>query len=399
MSLGMKKISRSDQTAAPWVELSELPPRLECGSPRLGVNLAMATKDMEMFDLRDSGSDHAPADPVGASSPLLSVVIPAYNVAPYIRAAVESALAQTLRSLEVIVVDDGSTDDTSAVLDAIERDWNDPRLRVIRQENGGPSVARNTGISDARGVFIGFLDPDDIWAPEKAALQIALMQQDETIGIGFSNSEYLTEEGLRTGYFLRAKKARPSLHDMIRCNHTGNGSTPIVRRECFQIAGLFRPELRSCEDYEMWCRILALTRYRAELYPRPLTMYRMRRSSLTFDFAKFVENADRAMDFIRLTMPDVPAYVIRAGQAEHYRTAAWKAVSSDRAHEGVDLLMRAVSLHPYILFSDWRVSATALGVLLPEGVRNRLHSEIKKLQRSYQSLQPEIEINPRKPRV
>jgi hypothetical protein len=156
------------------------------------------------------------------------------------------------------------------------------------------------------------------------------MSKDETIGISFSFSEYLTEDGRRTGRILLARKARPSLHDMIRRNDVGNGSSAIVRRECFEMAGLFRTELRSCEDYEMWCRILWLSTFRAALTPEPLTLYRLRESSLLFNSVTFVENADRAIAYLRKQMPSVPEKVIRAGHAEHYRIAAWRAVAVAR---------------------------------------------------------------------
>jgi glycosyltransferase involved in cell wall biosynthesis len=318
----------------------------------------------------------------GAAAPLLSIVIPAYNVAPYIAEAVYSALDQTLRDIEVIVVDDGSTDDTPEVLQDIQRLCDDPRLRIIRQDNGGLSAARNTGIRNAHGAFIGFLDSDDIWAPEKAELQIALMQADETIGVSFSYSEYLTEDGRRTGSILFAGKMEPSLHDMIRRNHVGNGSTPIVRRECFEIAGLFREELRSCEDYEMWCRVLWMTPYRAACLPQPLTYYRLRESSLSFNSAKFVENADHAIACLRDAMPNLPESVINTGNAEHYRIAAWKAVSSGRHMDALRLLARAVSLRPMLLFTDWRAMGTAVSIVLPESARNWLAGKAKERQRA-----------------
>ncbi|SFK74655.1 glycosyltransferase family 2 protein [Methylocapsa palsarum] len=336
---------------------------------------ANAIKEFEtLHALQDGGGQAAP--------PLLSIVIPTYNVEPYVRAAVDSALNQTLRDIEVIVVVDGATDGSLQVLEAMQKECDDPRMRIIWQENAGLSAARNTGILNARAPFIGFLDADDIWAPEKAALQVAMMREDSTIGISFSHSEYLTEDGRRTGSILIAGKARPSLHDMIRRNHVGNGSTPIVRQECFEMAGLFRPELRSCEDYEMWCRVLDLTPYRAQLLPKPLTYYRLRESSLSFNSAKFVENADRAIACIASTMPDVPAQVINAGHAEHYRIAAWKALSTGRRKDAFDLLKRALALHPALILTDWRALGTAFGLLLPEGVRTWLAAKAKEMQRN-----------------
>jgi glycosyltransferase involved in cell wall biosynthesis len=318
-----------------------------------------------------------------AKTPELSIVIPAYNVSHYIEAAVVSALGQTFTDLEVIVVDDGSTDETPSVLQNISKKYADPRLRIIRQDNGGLSAARNTGIRNARGAFIGLLDADDLWLLRKAALQIAMMKRDPTIGVSFSHSEYLTESGIRTGSILLAGKPAPSLHDMIRRNHVGNGSTAIVRRDCFESAGLFRTELRSCEDYEMWCRILWLTEYVAALIPEPLTLYRLRDSSLSFNSMKFVESADLAIDCIRKAMRNVPGSVIRAGHAEHYRIAAWKAISTGHHRAAIRLLARALSMRPLLIFADWRALGTAVAIFIPTGTRNWLAATAKRLQKSF----------------
>src|SRR5689334_849057 len=106
-------------------------------------------------------------------APTLSVIIPAYNVESYIETAVVSALDQTFTDLEVIVVDDGSTDGTAKVLQAIANRRDDPRLLILTQQNRGLSSARNAGIGHARGEFIGLLDGDDAWRPEKADKHVA----------------------------------------------------------------------------------------------------------------------------------------------------------------------------------------------------------------------------------
>lgn len=322
--------------------------------------------------------------PLSVRNPTLSIIVPAYNVAPYVSAAVLSALDQTFADLEVVVVDDGSTDATPEILRTIEIQRQDPRLRIIRQPNGGLSAARNTAIAAARGDFIGLLDADDLWAPEKAERHLAVMQQDPGIGITFSDSLYLTEEGRPTGMVLTSGRRRPSLHDMIRRNHVGNGSAPIVRRRCFQDVGDFRTDLKSCEDYEMWCRVLRAG-YRAVHLNEPLTYYRLRGTSLSFNFEKFLQNADRAMDYLRANMPHVPPRVFRAGHAEHYRIAAWKAVSSGQTRVGLRLLTKALRLRPSLIVTDWRAIGTAVALLTPAGSRQRLVRLAKSFQKGGRS--------------
>ncbi len=304
--------------------------------------------------------------------PALSIVIPAYNVAPYVRQAVESALDQTFTDIEVIVVDDGSTDGTDAVLTDIEKARADPRLRIVRQPNAGLSGARNTGVAASRGKLIGFLDGDDAWLPEKAARHVAAMRADPGIGLSFSHSAYMTEAGKRTGQMLLAEKSSPGLHDMIRRNQVGNGSSAVVRRACLVAAGPFNTDLRACEDYEMWCRMLDKTCCRAELVPEPLTLYRMRHASLSYDHDKFVGQAEAAMRLLRASMPHVPKQVFDAGQAQHYRIAAWKAATSGASAVSARLLVKTVRVQPSLLVHDRRVMANAIWLLLPAWVRARL---------------------------
>src|SRR5436190_7810239 len=145
----------------------------------------------------------------------LSVVIPCYNVAPYVEAAVTSVLGQSMRDIEVIVVNDGSTDNTREVLRKLEEERRDRRLLVIDRPNGGPSAARNTGIEACSAEYIGFLDGDDLWLPKKAERHLAKMDADPSIGMTYSASSYF---GQTEGVWI-PRKTEPSLHDMIRHNH------------------------------------------------------------------------------------------------------------------------------------------------------------------------------------
>src|SRR5205823_4850509 len=156
-----------------------------------------------------------------------------YNYSRYLGECIESVLAQTYPNMEVIVVDDGSTDDSLSVLQPYRQ-----RVRIIRQRNKGVSAARNAGISAGSGQWIAFLDSDDIWRPEKLQQQSSLLQ-DPTVGMVFCGVEYIDESGRCLGH------SRPDLTGdffsqlLTFTSPTISGSTALVRSECLHKLGGF----------------------------------------------------------------------------------------------------------------------------------------------------------------
>jgi glycosyltransferase involved in cell wall biosynthesis len=288
--------------------------------------------------------------------PALSIVIPAYNVARFITAAVESVLAQTMSDLEIIVVDDGSTDETTALVRRIS----DPRVVLVSKPNGGLSSARNAGIRVARGRYLGFLDGDDIWFPKKAEKQIAALEAEQGITMTYSHSAYLAEDGTPTGAVLTSRALRPSIAQLVRRNLVGNGSTPIGRTEDFLAAGPFDESLSTVADYEMWPRLMHRTGRGLLLLPEALTGYRIRASSLSMSQAEFVADALRADRLIRERMPEVPSLVRRAGVAETCRIAARKLASAGHRAESLRYLAKAIGYAPWLPFGNARFWGTAL---------------------------------------
>ncbi len=178
----------------------------------------------------------------------ISIIIPTYNRQEFLAKAVDSVLGQTCTDFELIVVDDGSTDDTARLAAGYGG-----RVRYLRQENRGPAAARNTGIRAAEGELLAFLDSDDSFAPEKLALQQAAMA---------ARPEYLishTDEiWYRRGELLHQKKKHFRPHGLIfaACLKlcVVGMSTVMVRREFFDKIGYFDEELPCCEDYDLWLR-------------------------------------------------------------------------------------------------------------------------------------------------
>ncbi len=182
----------------------------------------------------------------------VSVVIPTYNHGRWVTSAIQSVLAQTYSDFEVIVVDDGSSDDTRAVVEA----WGD-RIRYIWQENQGLSAARNTGIVAASGRYIGVLDADDMYEPEFMATlvpRLAEVESADAIYCGYRFVDHLNAP-------LPQREARVTAPERFyTALLDGNFLVPesmLVRRACYEAVGLFDISLRACEDWDMWLRIAA----------------------------------------------------------------------------------------------------------------------------------------------
>jgi glycosyltransferase involved in cell wall biosynthesis len=189
---------------------------------------------------------------VGGLAPRVSVVIPTYNRAKYIGQAIASAFGQSYRDLEVIVVDDGSTDSTETVL----KSFIDPRLVVIRQENAGRSRARNVAINAARGEYITFLDSDDYYLPSKVDLQVSFLDANPVFGMAYTSAACIDDDGRSLNYTYRASLSGwvyPAIAFFIP--HTITLPTVMVRREVLSAIGPFDEAMERFEDTDMWRRI------------------------------------------------------------------------------------------------------------------------------------------------
>ncbi|GJG86374.1 glycosyl transferase [Gemmatimonadetes bacterium T265] len=253
------------------------------------------------------------------------VVIPAYNAARYLGEAARSALAQTHAALELVVVDDGSTDDTLAVARALD----DRRVRVLHVPNGGRARARNLGVAAARpSAYVAFLDADDVWDADKLATQLAwLAAHPDAAGVGSfmryisSTGRVLGETGQEIDDAAHALVARAELAPFPV------SSCLVVRRAAFDTLGGFDPALREAEDLEFMARLARLGRVRC--VPRVLGSYRIhpesamaRRRLLVNQYARFVRQ--------RLGVRDAGGELTWEAFAAAYRPG-WRERWRDRA--------------------------------------------------------------------
>ena len=213
-----------------------------------------------------------PAPPARPARPLISVVIPTYNRAALLRAAVQSVLGQTYDSWELVVVDDGSTDETAAYLDTLT----DARVRhVVRAHSGNAALTRNFGARAARGSHVAFLDSDDLWRPEKLVLQMEDLEARPECGWSYTGVALVDEGGrelhpaggrpwmARRGWILEDVVDRPALVAT---------SSVLVRRQLFETVGGFNESLLRCHDLDLWIRLAEVSP--ASVVARPVTQWR-----------------------------------------------------------------------------------------------------------------------------
>jgi GT2 family glycosyltransferase len=226
---------------------------------------------------------------------LISFVIPAFNQDAFLSRAIDSALAQSHTPVEVIVVDDGSTDGTATVLaDYKER----PNVTIIRQANAGLPAARNRGLASSRGEFVCFLDADDYLAPAFAARLRAPLVEDPRVGFAYSDVQRVDRLGEIADAFSVAESRRTLNGDILESLLIGGYFTPnsvLVRRAVLDALGGFDLELGGHADYEMWLRII-VSGHRAAFVGERLAFYRMHAGSMSQDTEHMRETRTLALD-------------------------------------------------------------------------------------------------------
>jgi len=231
----------------------------------------------------------------------VSLVIATFNHARLLAEAIDSALSQTLDPVDVVVVDDGSTDDTPAVLARY-----DARIRVLRQPNRGLAAARNAGLAATRGTYVAFLDADDVLAPTKLAEQVAVLERAPTLG--WTYCDVLIETvatgarvtaSERFGYGARALDGW-LFPELIHGNFIPV-IAPLVRRTALEVVGGFDERLTALEDWDLWLR-LALSA-EARYSPAVLATYRVRPGGMSEDRSRMDRNRFRVLDKLHRNRP------------------------------------------------------------------------------------------------
>lgn len=202
----------------------------------------------------------------------VSVVITCYNYGKYLKGCLESVLSQTFTDLEIIVVNDGSTDNTDEVMEKFKTNNN---IRYVKQPNSGQANAKNTGIKNASGNFIAFLDADDAWEEDKLTKQMPLFSND-AVGVVYSHARYIDEQGQPLDFKLSGKYLLPRsgiVTNYLLFDNFVPFSSSIVRRVCLERCGTFDESYKMGIDWDLWLRISIA--YEFDFVDEPLLIYRL----------------------------------------------------------------------------------------------------------------------------
>ena len=301
---------------------------------------------------------------MSAVQPLVSVVIPCFNSQATLHATLDCVLAQSWTNLELIAVDDSSTDGTATILADYAR--RDARVRSIRQPNAGCGASRNTGIAAARGDFIGLIDADDLWTPDYLAAHLERFAAEPELGVSFSRVRFIENDGTPTQDVTRPKLDGFRPEDLLQDNPCGCAMM-VARRAVFDDVGLFNAKLRRAEDQE-WLFRVALTGWQIRGIDAVMADYRNSPAGLSADLEAQFKAYLELLKHVRLLAPDVVARGERLAIAHMLHYLARRAIRLGQDTTVVrGFLWRALKMAPELVVRKPRATFGMLAVALLPG--------------------------------
>jgi len=284
--------------------------------------------------------------------PKVSVIIPAYNAMRYLPETVESLLGQTFKDFEALIINDGSTDNIEEWFSKIQ----DSRLQLISQVNQGQAKARNVGMQCAKGEYIAFLDADDLWVPTKLEKQVNMLDFNPEAGVVYTWVSGIDSNGVLRGRILKNLAEGQVWRALIQHNILECGSTPLLRRVCFEQVGVFDERLPPCEDLDLWLRIAR--EYDFLVVKEALTYYRQHASSSGKNWKLAEQNYSILLEkaFANPPVELVPAELdvlkSKAYATTYLRFLAWSALQSGSRdyRTAIEYCQKARQYYPIIVF-------------------------------------------------
>jgi glycosyltransferase involved in cell wall biosynthesis len=279
------------------------------------------------------------------NKPKVSVIIPAYNAMKYLPETVESVLKQTLTDFELLIIDDGSTDN---IVEWVSNS-NDSRVRSISQINQGTAVARNHGIIEAKGEYIALLDADDIWELTKLEKQAKCLDNHPEVGLVDTWAMIIDEYGNATGRIRDCEVEGNVYHKVYEACDSPIccGSSPMIRRSCFDTLGLFDRNIYA-EDVDMWIRIAS--RYEYGLVKEVLVRYRQHPNNKSRDCQSMLEAFRTLIEKTYNSLPVESLYLRGQCYGRLNMYLAWRAMETKDYKQAEHFRNSAIAHHPKFRF-------------------------------------------------
>lgn len=302
-------------------------------------------------------------------SPIVSVIIPSFNNGHFLGRAIQSVLKQTHSEYELIVVDDGSVDDTAGV---VSRYAADARVRYLHQENRGPSAARNSGIRAALGEVIAFLDADDWWLPIKLERQLEIMRRHPDIGVVYSDYRLSGASDSTHEKSHTRKPAGKQLYEELLYRNiiAGSASSVMIRTSCFRTVGYFDERMPGSEDLDMWRRLARCFRF-IRLEEVHVVIER-RSDSLQMDLDKMAIGKLRYLE--KLHTEVLQEYRCHLPEITYrtYQSIAWQYMRNRQFIKAIPFIYRIVRANPYNIY---RFCRDVAGKLVRWGFAKRSYQQ------------------------
>jgi glycosyltransferase involved in cell wall biosynthesis len=328
--------------------------------------------------------------------PLVSVIVPAYNAETFIERTLNSVLSQTYKNIEVLVVDDGSSDRTAEIVRAIAQQ--DSRVVLLHQQNSGVAAARNLAIQKSQGEFIAPIDADDLWYPENIEKQVqCFLDSDPSVGLVYTWSVDIDEDDLLTGGF-RAAKIEGEVYTTLVChNFLGNASASMIRRTCLEKVAAYDCNMRAqnaqgCEDWDLYLRIAE--HYQFRVVPEFLIGYRKLSSSMSGDYSQMARSHSLILQTVRQKHPEFSGVIYRLSRSNLYMYFAHQSNRCGRHKTTISWLYEALKadlVTPFLRYGLYRLLIqSSLGLIrhstrnstattqasIPEHQRHQLHPKV-----------------------
>ncbi len=289
---------------------------------------------------------------------LVSVIIPVFNRQDYVAETIESVINQTYNNIEIVIINDGSTDNSEEIIRSFAAHY-PKKINLINQQNQGQVKARNNGLKVARGEFIAFLDSDDVWLPEKIEKQIHLFENE--VGLVYSGVQYIDALGKVIGGELCDQSIRGSVYEKLLVKNRMTGGTVVVKNEALKKVGLFDETLKAAENWDLWIRIAKF--YELDFVDETLLKYRKHSDNMSGNNNLMLDATYNILEkhCLNSGVEEVTGEACKVATANYYyRVGVYLASISDYTNARMNF-QKATKYVPNYLDCNIRITRSYLG--------------------------------------